>query len=95
MQDIRAPRNKKPSGANHCRAKDGASIPGLLLKCISAVVVLATAEAARAEEVPALNLDPVCRGIAQQAATPGERGGPDLTFAHCVKSEQATRERLN
>jgi hypothetical protein len=36
----------------------------------------------------------VCRGIAQQAATAGERGGPDLGLAQCVKSEQATRERL-
>jgi hypothetical protein len=91
---IQAAQDKMRSGARHYRVKSGASINGLLLKCISAVIVLGVAGAVRAEEVPTLDLDPVCRGIAQQAGTPGERGGPDLTFAHCVKSEQAMRERL-
>jgi hypothetical protein len=72
----------------------GRQLPRYLLKCISAVIVLAATEAAQAEEVPTLSLDPVCRGISQQAKTPGERGGPDLAFAQCVKSEQAMRERL-
>jgi hypothetical protein len=31
-----------------------------------------------------LNLDPICRGIAQGAAGAGERGGPDLSFARCL-----------
>jgi hypothetical protein len=91
---IRAARDETRSGARHYRVKCGDSIHDLLLKCISAIIVLAAAEAVRAEEVPTLNPDPVCRGIAQQAGTPGERGGPDLTFAHCVKSEQAMRKRL-
>jgi len=50
--------------------------------------------AARADDVPDLNVDPVCRGIAQQASGPGERGGPDLAFSQCVKSEQAMRQKL-
>jgi hypothetical protein len=49
---------------------------------------------AHAQDVPALDVEPVCRGIAQQAATAGERGGPDLDLARCIKSEQAVRERL-
>ena len=49
---------------------------------------------ARADDVPELNIDPVCRGIAQQASGPGERGNADATFSQCVKSEQATRQRL-
>ena len=49
---------------------------------------------ARADGVPDLNVDPVCRGIAQQASGPGERGGPDLAFSQCVKSEQAARQKL-
>jgi len=36
---------------------------------------------------PGLNGDPVCHGIAQQAANPTEKGDPDLSFANCVKSE--------
>jgi hypothetical protein len=50
--------------------------------------------AARADDVPTLNVDPVCRGIAQQAASPGERGGPDLVFSQCVESEQTVRQQL-
>ena len=65
-----------------------------LTRCISLLLVLAAAWPARADDVPDLNVDPVCRGIAQQAADPGERGGPDLAFARCVKSEQAMRQKL-
>jgi hypothetical protein len=55
---------------------------------------LAGAGAARADDVPNLNVDPVCRGIAQQAASPAERGGPDLAFSQCVQSEQTVRQQL-
>jgi hypothetical protein len=66
----------------------------LLIRSISVSLVLAAASLARADDVPDLNVDPVCHGIAQQAADPGERGGPDLAFARCVKSEQAMRQKL-
>jgi hypothetical protein len=65
-----------------------------LMKCTSPVLLLASVLLAHAQDVPVLDIEPVCRGIAQQAATAGERGGPDLGLAQCVKSEQATRERL-
>ena len=51
------------------------------MRCISVALVLAAAWPARADDVPDLNVDPVCRGIAQQASDPGEQGGPDLAFA--------------
>jgi hypothetical protein len=41
-----------------------------------------------------LNVDPVCRGIAQQAADPSEKGGPDLAFSKSVQNEQAVRQKL-
>ena len=47
-----------------------------------------------ADDVPVLNVDPVCRGIALQAANPTEKGGPDLTFKECVASEQEVRDQL-
>ena len=40
------------------------------------------------------NVEPVCRGIAQQASDPSEKGGPDLAFSQCIKSEQSIRQRL-
>jgi len=67
----------------------------MLMRWISVTLVLAAAWPARADDVPDLNVDPVCRGIAQQAADPGETGGPDLAFARCVKSEQAMRQKLS
>jgi hypothetical protein len=48
----------------------------------------------RADDVPDLNLDPVCRGIARQASDPGERGDADLAFSQCIKSEQAVRQKI-
>ena len=61
---------------------------------ISAAVLLIAVWPARSQNVPALNVDPVCHGIAQQAANPTEKGGPDLAFAQCVQSEQAMRQKL-
>jgi hypothetical protein len=65
-----------------------------LLRCLSASTVLAASVPAFADSIPRLNVDPVCRGIAQQAVTPGKRGGPDLHFRQCVTSEMAMRRRL-
>jgi hypothetical protein len=61
----------------------------------SATMLLAASWPVFADDVPNLNVDPVCRGIAQQAKDPGEKGGPDLAFSQCVKSEQAMREKLS
>lgn len=61
---------------------------------IAALVLLLSVWPARAQSVPSLNVKPVCRGIAQQALNPSESGGPDLTFAACVKNEQGMREKL-
>ncbi len=62
--------------------------------CILALIFLTTSLPARSDDVPALNVDPVCHGIAQQAASPGEKGGPDLAFAQCVKNEQGMKQKL-
>jgi hypothetical protein len=61
---------------------------------ITAVVLLFAVWPARSQSVPDLNVDPVCRGIAQQASDPSETGGPDLKFAACVKNERAMRGKL-
>lgn len=49
---------------------------------------------ARSQDIPDLNVDPVCHGIAQQAADPSEKGDPDLAFSQCVRNEQSMREKL-
>ena len=67
----------------------------LPMSLISAVVLQAASWPALSDDVPELNVDAVCRGIAQQAKDPGERGGPDLAYSACVKSEQAMRQKLS
>jgi hypothetical protein len=66
----------------------------LLMRCVFAAILLGASWPGQADDVPDLNVDPVCRGISQQASDPSEKGGPDLAFARCVKSEQATRQKL-
>jgi hypothetical protein len=67
---------------------------GMLIVSFSTAFLLTGILAAWPDEVPVLDLNPICRGIAQGAAGPGERGGPDWSFARCVRSEQAIRKRL-
>jgi hypothetical protein len=61
---------------------------------VAAIGLLVAVSTARSQSIPNLNVKPVCRGIAQQARDPSETGGPDLTFAACVKNEQAMRQKL-
>jgi hypothetical protein len=60
----------------------------------AAAVLLIAAGPARPQAIPDLNVDPVCRGIAQQGADPTKKGDSDLAFSQCVQSEQAMRKKL-
>jgi hypothetical protein len=66
----------------------------LFATSLFAFTLLGAAQQARADDVPVLNVNPVCHGIAQQAATPAERGDMDLAFKQCVESEHAARDKL-
>src|SRR5215467_10221079 len=46
----------------------------------------------RSDDIPTLDVNPVCRGIAQQGAL--EVGLQQTSFQQCVQSEQATREQI-
>src|SRR5215467_2180490 len=66
----------------------------LFIAVATAAVLYIAVPPAQAQAVPDLNVNPVCHGIAQQAADPSEKGGPDLAFSKCVQSEQAMRQKL-
>lgn len=66
----------------------------VLFVAAAAAIALLPIRPAQSQAVPDLNVDPVCHGIAQQAADPSETGGPDLAFSQCVQSEQAMRQKL-
>ena len=46
----------------------------------------------RSDDIPTLDVNPVCRGIAQQGEL--EAGLQQTSFQQCVQSEQATREQI-
>jgi len=68
----------------------------LISTCLASALWLTANGNASAQSggVPVLNVRPVCRGIAAQAATPGERGGPSLGYGQCIQSEMAMRRKL-
>src|SRR5215471_7621380 len=47
---------------------------------------------ARSDDIPTLDVNPVCRGIASQSEL--EEGLQQTSFQQCVQSEQATRDQL-
>jgi hypothetical protein len=47
-----------------------------------------------ADEVPTLNIQQTCQGIASHANGPAERGDPGLSVDQCIKGELQVRSRL-
>ena len=66
----------------------------MLKGSVSITLLLSAVLVARSDEVPVLDLQPICRCIAQEGSDAGERGAPDLSFAQCVKSELAVKAKL-
>ena len=59
---------------------------------IAIAMILPATLSARSDDIPTLDVRPVCRGIAQQGEL--EAGLQQTSFEQCVKSEQATREQI-
>lgn len=72
-------------------ARLNVALPALLL---SGALALSLSTRVMADDVPELNIEPTCHGIAQQAGAPSEKGGPDLAYSQCIQSEQAMKKRL-
>jgi hypothetical protein len=57
--------------------------------CLAAGVItllVAVLQPANADEVPILDVDQVCRGIAQHAAAPGKRAGPIYPWRNAFRA---------
>jgi hypothetical protein len=61
---------------------------------IAWIIFFASTLLAVSDDMPVLNVEPVCRGIAAQAANPTETGGPDLSYKDCVSGEREVRDEL-
>ena len=83
-EPARSKPNEERTGKMRTFVKAGIALTALLTSTLLAV----------SDDVPVLNVVPVCRGIAAQAANPTEKGGPDLDFKNCISSEQEVRDQL-
>jgi hypothetical protein len=74
--------------------KEELQMCSFLKASIASIALFTSTLLAESDDVPILNVEPLCHGIAAQAANPTETGGPDLTFKACVTSERAVRNDL-
>src|SRR5215469_1597365 len=66
-----------------------------MLRALVATVLAAlclSSSPARSDDIPTLDVNPVCHGIAMQGEL--EAGLQQTSFQQCVQSEQATREQI-
>jgi hypothetical protein len=63
-------------------------VPAIAIAMVTCAVL-----PARSDEIPTLDVRPVCQGIASQSGDPGD-AGLQTTFEQCVQSEQDVREQL-
>ena len=61
---------------------------------ISSIFLLAAVWPARADNVPVLHIDELCRGIVSQSTDPLAGGEPTVTFEQCMTAEQDDRAQL-
>ncbi len=68
---------------------------GYIASFIAMAAIVPSTLSARSDQIPTLDVRPVCRGIASQSADPGVgQGAQAETFQQCVESEQAVRDEL-
>jgi hypothetical protein len=65
-----------------------------LRTCISAVLLMMPILPAQSDEIPVLNVQPLCRGIVSQADAPLQAGERSVTLDECLKAEQVDRESI-
>jgi hypothetical protein len=63
-----------------------------LMGALSIVLLLTPIVAAWADEVPMLDVNPICRGIAQGATGAGERGGAGIVFCAMCEERASNKE---
>jgi hypothetical protein len=64
-----------------------------VLPAIAIAMFMSSIFTARSDEIPTLDVRPVCQGIASQSGDPADVG-LQTTFEQCVQSEQDVREQL-
>src|SRR5215831_21116998 len=81
---IRPPRPNKSKGLTKMRS--------YFAPAITIAMMMPAILSARSDDIPTLDVRPVCRGIASQSEL--EAGLQRTNFEQCVQSEQAVREQI-
>ncbi len=68
---------------------------GSFASIIAVVTIVPSILSARSDEIPTLDVRPVCRGIAKESTDPGVgKKGETEIFRRCLESEHVVREQL-
>jgi hypothetical protein len=65
-----------------------------LTACTSVFLAMLAILPARSDEIPVLNVHPLCRGIVSQADASLQAGDRSVTMEECLKAEQDDRESI-
>jgi hypothetical protein len=65
-----------------------------LMPCISTILLVLPILPAQSDDIPVLNVLPLCRGIASQGADPLQAGDRSVSVKECLGAEQADRETM-
>jgi hypothetical protein len=65
-----------------------------LMTCISVASLAVLSAPVRSDDLPVLNVLPLCRGIVSQSDAPLQAGTRSVTIDECMKAEQADRETM-
>src|SRR6516225_1925269 len=84
LVQIRPPRPNKSKGFTKMRS--------YFAPAIAIAMIMPAILSARSDDIPTLDVNPVCRGIASQSSL--EVGLQQIGFEQCVQSEQVVREQL-
>ena len=69
---------------------------GVFASMVAIATIAPSMLLARSDEIPTLDIRPVCQGIANQSADPGiGQGGQAATFQRCIESERTCRLGLS
>jgi len=66
----------------------------ILMTCGSIALLMLPIMPAQADEVPVLNVMPLCHGIVSQGAAPLQAGDRAVTVDECVAAEREDRETI-
>jgi hypothetical protein len=66
----------------------------LLMICMSVGILLVEGWPARSNDVPTLNVTPLCRGIISQSDALLQAGDPSVSMDECLKAEEIDRQTI-